>query len=72
MTETASSSRRWWTLKEAAAHLEIHPVTMYRRARKALKKYTRKQTGMPVVRHEGREYRFPIEEFKTWARHPTD
>jgi hypothetical protein len=72
MTDTASHARRWWTLKEAAAHIEMHPLTLYRHAKKAVRKYARNQKGMPVIRHNGHHYRFPIEEFKAWADHPTD
>lgn len=69
----ARDPRRWWRAKEAAAYLEIHPITMRRRARRAVKKYASSKTGMPVVRFNGRgPFRFPIEAFKAWAEHPTD
>lgn len=72
MTE-ARDPRRWWGVKQAAAHLEVHATTMRRRAKKSVKKYASTKTGMPVVRFNGRgPFRFPIEAFKAWAEHPTD
>lgn len=68
-----NAPRRWLSLKEAADEIEIHVNTMYKRARKAVKKYASKQTGMPVVRHGGKgPFKFPCEEFKKWANHPTE
>lgn len=65
--------RRWWRLKEAASHLEIHTETLRVHAKKAVKKYASLKTGMPVVRFNGRgPFRFPIDAFKAWAEHPTD
>jgi len=69
----ARDPRRWWGAKQAANYLEIHPITLRRRARRAVKKYASLKTGMPVVRFNGRgPFRFPIEAFKAWAEHPTD
>lgn len=69
----AGEPRRWWGLKQAACHLEIHAETMRKRAKRAVKKYASSKTGMPVVRFNGRgPFRFPIEAFKAWAEHPTD
>ena len=67
-----TAPRRWLSLKEAAEELEIHTSTMYRRARKAVRKYATKQTGMPVVRYGRGPFRFPSEKFKQWAEHPTE
>lgn len=65
--------RRWWNLKQAAAYLEMHPQTLITRARRAVKRYAKHRRGMPVVRFDGRgPFRFPIEQFKAWADHPTD
>lgn len=65
--------RKWLTLKQAADELEISISTMYSRARKAVRKYASKQTGMPVVRHGGKgPFKFPAEKFKQWAEHPTE
>jgi len=73
MTDLPPNPRRWWNLKQAAAHLELHPKTMYKRANKAVKKYATQKRGMPVVRFNGRgPFRFPIEAFKAWAEHPTE
>lgn len=69
----AHDPRRWWGAKQAASYLEIHPITMRRRAKRAVKKYASTKSGMPVVRFNGRgPFRFPIEAFKAWAEHPTD
>lgn len=72
MTE-APQERRWLSLKQAAAILEVHTNTLYARAHKAVRKYAAKQTGMPVVRHGGKgPFKFPAEKFKQWAEHPTE
>lgn len=67
-----NAPRRWLSLKEAADELEICASTMYKRARKAVRKYATKQTGMPVVRHGKGPFKFPSEKFKQWAEHPTE
>lgn len=64
--------RRFLSLKEAAEELEISVSTMYSRARKAVKKYANKQTGMPVVRYGKGNFKFPSEKFKQWVEHPTE
>ena len=72
MTEVRDP-RRWWGVKQAACHLEIHPRTLRLRAKKSVKKYASTRTGMPVVRFNGKgPFRFPIDAFKAWAEHPTD
>ena len=63
---------RWLSLKEAANEMEIHISTMYKRARKAAKKYAVKQTGMPVVRFGKGPFKFPADKFKQWLEHPTE
>ncbi len=69
----APNPRRWWNLKQAANYLEVHPDTLIRRARKAVKRYAKTRSGMPVIRFDGKgPFRFPIETFKAWAEHPTD
>lgn len=68
----AQTERRWLSLKQAAAILEVHTNTLYGRARKAVRKYASKQTGMPVVRHGKGPFKFPSEKFKQWAEHPTE
>jgi hypothetical protein len=75
MSEQASlpNPRRWWSLKEAAAYLEIGTANMYERAHRAARRYASKRTGMPVVRFGNKgPFKFPIEEFKRWAEHPVD
>lgn len=67
-----NAPRRWLSLKEAADILEVHTSTMYKRARKAVRKYAAKQTGMPVVRHAHGPFKFPAEKFNAWAEHPTE
>ncbi len=75
MAEQASppNPSRWWNIKQAAAYLEMGELTLYLRAKKAVRRYAQKRTGMPVVRFGGKgPYKFPIEAFKQWAEHPTD
>ncbi len=73
MSDAAPNVRRWWNLKTAAAHLEVHPNTLKVRAQKAVRKYATTRSGLPVVRFSKRgPFRFPIDAFKAWAEHPTE
>lgn len=73
MANEVPSTRRWWSLKEAATYMGCHPNTLYRRVAKAGRKYAAKKTGMPVVRFSRRGgYRFPIDAFKAWVENPTE
>jgi excisionase family DNA binding protein len=57
--------RSWLTLKEAAAHIGVHPRTLYAYAK-------RKRNRPPFHRFslQGR-YRFPKDQFIAWADGPT-
>ena len=73
MTDTAPSTRAWWNLKEAAAHMGVHKNTLRKLALKSLKKYARTRQGLPAVRfHTHGHFRFPIDAFKAWVEHPTE
>lgn len=73
MSDIAPNPRRWWNVKTAAAHLEVHPQTLAKLARKSLRRYASTKSGLPVVRFGKRgPFRFPIDAFKAWAEHPTD
>jgi excisionase family DNA binding protein len=53
-----SSSERWITLKEAAAHLNVSPSWLYQKGQMA---------GIPRVRI-GKKYRYQISQLDTWMR----
>jgi excisionase family DNA binding protein len=54
-------SRHWFTAKEAADYIGVHPDTLYR--------YTRQRKDKPPFRRfrNSGPYRFPREEFIQWA-----
>lgn len=70
-----AAEQRFWTPKEAARYLNVHPRTLteiVKRRRSAAGKIKRRQTysstkPVPHVKWGYRTVRFPVEEFKKWA-----
>ena len=62
-SDSHTPKRGWFTTKEAASYAHIHIVTLYR--------YIKKSRRKPRFHRVGKQYRFPIEEFKEWADGPS-
>ena len=75
MTGT-SRERIFWSCAEAAAYIGFSHDALYRWARNATKPKRKKRGAYdvptpPFVRF-GKHFRFPVEEFKAWAKTPTN
>ena len=71
---TEQSARDFWTIDEAAAYIRVSPFTLARwvRNKKPKKKKDRYPKPAPPYIRFCQSYRFPIEEFKAWARRPAE
>jgi len=77
MAQTDLRERIYWSTAEAAAYIGFSADALERWARNATSPKPKKKAGKypipnpPCIRF-GRWFRFPIEEFKTWARTPAN
>lgn len=67
-----ATERDFWTIEEAAAHIRVSHWTLRKWliGQKTKKKKTRYPKPQPPHIRFCQTYRFPIEEFKAWARDP--
>lgn len=65
-----SIQRQFWSAKEAAAYIGVYAETLiaFTRRRTNSKKTAPRLIGTPPpCRKFGRQYKFPVDQFKQWA-----